>query len=324
MSAQAVRSRFCGAFSSLIRQSTQLTHQHQHQRHYCCHGQQHLTSLVPRTHIRRTRAFSTTPFTTPLSCFVHSTLLGRRLTSANTQTTVVGRTIPQRHPTSWHQGASGRTMSSKASEDGSVCAAEDTAQVLHKAPLETAKAKWVSLQQLKWKDEDGRERLWECAERKTRGTSCCDAVSIFTILKGSKTQTSTLLVRQFRPPLGAYTVEFPAGLVDDNEPPRDSALRELKEETGYVGTVQSVSPVVCADPGMSTANMRMVTVSVDCDSSENLNPQACPEPGEHITVFKVPVSELHARLDRFLADGDAVDSRLYHFAVGLNLNVASL
>ena len=32
-------------------------------------------------------------------------------------------------------------------------------------------------------------------------------------------------------------IEFPAGLVDPNETLEESALRELKEETGYLGEV---------------------------------------------------------------------------------------
>ena len=33
------------------------------------------------------------------------------------------------------------------------------------------------------------------------------------------------------------TIEVPSGLIDAGESPAESALRELKEETGYVGTI---------------------------------------------------------------------------------------
>ena len=42
-----------------------------------------------------------------------------------------------------------------------------------------------------------------------------------------------VMVRQFRYPVGAETVEFPAGKIDAGEPSQETARRELLEETGY-------------------------------------------------------------------------------------------
>lgn len=41
-----------------------------------------------------------------------------------------------------------------------------------------------------------------------------------------------IMVRQFRPARGNITLEFPAGLIDPGETPKQAALRELHEETG--------------------------------------------------------------------------------------------
>lgn len=57
-----------------------------------------------------------------------------------------------------------------------------------------------------------------------------------------------LLQKQWRPPVDATVIEIPAGLIDPKESPETCAIRELKEETGYVGEVMGsgfgVSPVM--------------------------------------------------------------------------------
>jgi len=44
---------------------------------------------------------------------------------------------------------------------------------------------------------------------------------------------SFLLVRQYRPAVGAETLELPSGHVENGESPEAAARRELAEETGY-------------------------------------------------------------------------------------------
>ncbi len=43
-----------------------------------------------------------------------------------------------------------------------------------------------------------------------------------------------VLVRQYRHALGTTTLELPGGILEQGESPKESAIREMHEETGYV------------------------------------------------------------------------------------------
>ncbi|KAK4196055.1 NUDIX hydrolase domain-like protein [Triangularia verruculosa] len=191
--------------------------------------------------------------------------------------------------------------------------------------LPTSEAKWVTLQKIEYTDQTGKARTWEVASRKTRSAKAgVDAVAIGNILLSPNKAPSTLLVIQYRPPLDAYTVEWPAGLIDENETAEEAAVREFREETGYeVSKVLSVSPVQAADPGLSNANMQMAMVEVEIPELEGEGEQALPEQrledGEHIERVVVPLAELYEKLveyskrERFI-----VAAKLFHFAAGMN------
>jgi len=70
-----------------------------------------------------------------------------------------------------------------------------------------------------------------------------------------------MVILQYRPPVDAVCVEFPAGLIDEGETPEQAAVRELKEETGYEGKVRDVSPSLSNQPGMTNANMQVLDCS---------------------------------------------------------------
>ena len=88
-----------------------------------------------------------------------------------------------------------------------------------------------------------------------------DAVAIAPILRHPSKPPSTLLVLQYRPPVEAICVEFPAGLIDEGETPEQAAIRELKEETGYEGKVCHQSLALSAQPGMTNATLQVLDCS---------------------------------------------------------------
>ncbi|KAG8813434.1 hypothetical protein FRC18_002469 [Serendipita sp. 400] len=201
------------------------------------------------------------------------------------------------------------------------------ASVTRLVDLPIDQARWITLKKIEWKDQEGKDRTWETAERKTRSaTAGVDGVAILALLKGANIPLSTIIIEQFRPPVNAYVVELPAGLIDPKDTLESCAFRELEEETGFKAeSVVEVSPLMVCDPGMSSANMKMVALRVplsesDVDSEGNVRlPQQKLEEGEHIIRRIVELSKLKEIIDDYMTRGFVVDARLSHFAIGWDL-----
>ncbi|KAF8831571.1 hypothetical protein HHX47_DHR1000555 [Lentinula edodes] len=174
-------------------------------------------------------------------------------------------------------------------------------------PTNEAKQVWITLKKIKYTDAEGHERLWEVAQRKTRKSSGIDAVAILAILKSKANSfpPSIVVVEQYRPPIGKFIVELPAGLIDEGETPEQAAIRELEEETGYkADSVIESSPILVSDPGMTNANMKLVVLNVTLEDKLE-TPDQKLESGEFIVRRVVELKEL-------LNELKAYDSRVTH------------
>jgi ADP-ribose pyrophosphatase len=125
-----------------------------------------------------------------------------------------------------------------------------------------AETKFINLVEDRYLDSNGIERTWVKAQR-PKGQH---AAVIVATVKGR-----IIVTREYRVPLRGYEWGFPAGLIDQNETPTQTAVRELKEETGYkVSKILGVSPLIYNSPGLTDEGAYMVYVEAEEDGEANL------------------------------------------------------
>ena len=137
------------------------------------------------------------------------------------------------------------------------------------------------------------------------------AALVIGILRPSR---RVLLIRQYRPPVQAFVLEFPAGLINPGESPEQTAVRELKEETGYTGTILSSTGLAASSAGMTGEMVDLFTMDIDESLPENQCPVRALDEGEELDVVLVPLSQLHDFLRTCQAAGICIDSRLAAWA----------
>lgn len=177
---------------------------------------------------------------------------------------------------------------------------------------------WVKLETVSYRfnhDEPGNyKRRWDVASRATHN-SHADGVVILAKLSLADDQPRVLLVKQFRPPINAVTVELPAGLVDKGETYQQAALRELREETGFRGRVTHVHKDATLSPGFSAESVALVEMQVEGTAeAQDL------DENENIQVVSVPLHRMEEALDHMIkTEGVVVMHAVSTFALGLRL-----
>ena len=173
-----------------------------------------------------------------------------------------------------------------AGDDGADTHGDDVARTVWQG-------KWLRMRQ------QGR---WEYVQRTTdRGLAV--------IIVAATPEGNLLLVEQERVPVGRRTIEMPAGLVGDTvagEAAEDAAARELLEETGW-----QASRVEFLLRGPTSSGMSSEEVVFVRASGLRRVHAGGGDASEQITVHEVPVAEVPRFLVARMADGYAVDPRLW-------------
>ena len=112
---------------------------------------------------------------------------------------------------------------------------------------------------------------------------------------------NVILVRQYRHAVGKTLLEIPAGGMEDGEDPRQSAIRELGEETGYsAGSMEQIGGIYAA-PGYSTEFLHLfLAMGLRPGPSRN-------DEDESIEVVPVPLKDIPQMIrSGELCDGKSV------------------
>jgi ADP-ribose pyrophosphatase len=165
------------------------------------------------------------------------------------------------------------------------------------------KGKFIKTTLISYRDGNGKVNQWEAVSR----LNCNGVVVIIPITKENR----LILIRQFRPSLNNYVIEFPAGLIDPGEDAALAGRRELIEETGHAAERFEL----CTEGVISTAiNSERWNVLVAFNAQEvtdDVLRAHPPDDNENIEVIKVAIDNIYSELERYSSEGDDVDLRIY-------------
>jgi len=123
-------------------------------------------------------------------------------------------------------------------------------------------------------------------ELESNGIRKTDAVRIIPYLKKDG-KIYVALIKEFRYAVNEYVYGVPAGLVDSNESPTASAIRELKEEIGAnVKSIKKTQEASYTSAGLTDETIECFEAEVELNSKPSLDAE------EDIKMELVPLEKL--------------------------------
>lgn len=116
-----------------------------------------------------------------------------------------------------------------------------------------------------------------------------------------------LLVKQYRISVDKIIYEVPAGMIEHDENPKDAALRELEEETGYRAKNIEYLTEFYSTPGFCTEKLSIFYAKDLEFVGQNL------DEGENLEVVEMPLEEAMSMIESGeIMDGKTISSILFY------------
>ncbi|MBR9648817.1 NUDIX hydrolase [Clostridium tyrobutyricum] len=174
------------------------------------------------------------------------------------------------------------------------------------------RGKWISLKEITYRGKKNDELKWESVER-------TNTVNTVVMLSKLIPSNRYILIKQYRAAIDNYVIGFPAGLME-NDDAAENALRELKEETGYIGKVGSESPLLYSNAALLSDTVRLLGITVDENLPENKNPKQELEDSEDIEVILIEKHKIIDFLKKEQKSGTALGIGCWYVFCGLQNN----
>lgn len=188
---------------------------------------------------------------------------------------------------------------------------------------------WVGFSRVEYLDGTEEPKTWDYFYRKTTDPSRDDATAVIATVEMPNQEPALLLIRRYRPAHCKVVVEFPTGLTDGDagESETETALRELREKTGYGNDVpgvkvyvKSVGSKLAVDPGISNSSVTIVQARIKLDH-ENVKVVPNLQGGKKIITKLVPLRKLQEYIAYCSKRPDViVSANVMHFAAGLSFS----
>ncbi len=137
------------------------------------------------------------------------------------------------------------------------------------------------------------------------GLNSVNWVNIIPITKDDE----IILVEQYRHGIDATSLEIPAGLVELNEEPKNAAMRECIEETGYQGEGEATFLGRVRPNPAYLNNFCYHYIWLNCEKKYEQN----LDENEDINVIKLPFNQIKNMIESGEIDHSLVISALYYF-----------